>query len=203
MAYVNIFDSGFRLPDKVCILAPGPNGKRHYSRIPAGFCVIAVSRAVLIPEVRAKVWMMNHADQPWYAEAEASFSGVCIFGDGAMEARPLLTGKQACYYFTPAEEPLDPDQLRPIDGVIRLGGSIVGCALQLAYNLGAAEILLCGADFSGDEYYNGDLNPQPTHGETWPAVQRINPLIRWLMEEKSIKVSTLSPTRLAVPSYQA
>ena len=203
MSYVNIFESDFRLPHKVCILAPGPNGKGHYGRIPAGFCVIAVSKAVLIPDVRAEIWMMNHADQPWFGEAAASFDGVCIFGDGAVEAQPVLTGKRSCYCYTPADGLLEPDWLRPVDGVIRIGGSIVGCALQLAYNFGATEILLCGADLSGDQYWDGGLNPQPTHGETWSAVQRLSPLLKWLMEEKKIKISTLSPTRLPVPEYQS
>jgi len=199
--YRNLFDSDFRLPEKVCILAPGPNGKAHYGRIPPDFCVVALSIAVLIPEVRAKVWMMNHADQSWFDRAATSFNGICVFGDAAMRARPELAGKCACYYFTPPPEPLEPDKFISVDGVIRVGGSIVGCALQLAYNFGAAEILLCGADLSGDHYWNGDVNQQPTHGDVWPAVRRVDPLIRWLMEEKKIKVSTLSPTRLNVPSY--
>ena len=41
-----------------------------------------------------------------------------------------------------------------------VGGTVTGCALQLAYNLGATTILLCGADMSGDDYWDGTANPQ-------------------------------------------
>lgn len=201
MPFVDIFASDFRLPERVCILAPGPNGAGHYSEIPAGFSVMAVAKAVLIPEVEADIWVMNHAHQEWFEEADAAFHGTCIFGDEAMMTRPHLAGKSACYYFTTLEEPLDPNVMRAIDGVVRVGGSIVGCALQLAYNFGSAEILLCGADMSGDGYWDGTTNVQNSHGAVWPAAQRLNLLLRWLIEEKRMRISTLSQTMLDVPAY--
>ena len=201
MNYQNIFESDFSLPKKVCILAPGPNGKAHYAEIPRDFCLIAVANAVLIPEVGPDIWMMNHADQEWYERAESSFEGICIFGDAAMKIRPELPGKKVCYYFEPPVEPLNRDMSASIEGVIRIGGSIVGCALQLGYNFGAKEILLCGVDMSGDGYWNGTANTQVKHGETWSTVERLNPLIRWLWERKGISVYTLSPTKLNVRRF--
>ncbi len=201
----DVFASDFRLSPRVAIVAPGPNGRGHYREIPDGCSVIAVSKAVLIPEIEADVWMMNHADQEWYPEASAAFRGVRVFGDRAvLDAAPALAGADAegWYYFLPPPETLDPEVLRPIDGCIRLGGSVTGCAVQLAYNFGAREILLCGADMSGDGYWDGTSNVHPTHGDTWPVARALNLMTRWLRDEKGVAVSTLSPTRLDLPYFR-
>ena len=202
MVYQNIFESGFELPERVCILAPGPSGRAHYREIPGGFLVIAVAKAVLIPGISADIWMMNHADQPWYQEADAWFEGIRIFGDEAAAKRPDCSNAGPHYYFEPEDEPLMPEMTNGIDGVVRLGGSITGCALQIAYNFGARQILLCGADMSGDGYWDGTLNSVVAHGETWSTIERLNPLIRW-MKEKGVNVETLSPTKLDVPAYRS
>ena len=48
MAARDLFQSNLRLPEKVCILAPGPNGKEHHGRIPADYEIVVVNKAVLI-----------------------------------------------------------------------------------------------------------------------------------------------------------
>jgi hypothetical protein len=201
MPLVNIFESGFRLPPTVCIVAPGPNGCGHYREIPPDIYVIAVSKAVLIPSIRPRLWMMNHVQQRWYPQADQSFRGVRVFGGpAARELNP--PADETWYFFDFPDEHLSPDRLVPIDGCIRAGGSVTGCALQLAYNFGATTILLCGADMSGDGYWDGSENPQPAHGSTWPAARCLSLLARWMMDEKGVEIATLSPTRIAVPSYQ-
>jgi hypothetical protein len=200
MQLPDIFASNFQLPSKVCVVAPGPNGKDYYNSIPSDFCVIAVAKAILIPEVHADIWMMTHSHQAWYPEADAAFSGVRIYSyDAAMRVLPSLAGKKDCYYFKPHPELLDPHGVRSVEGVIRYGGTIVGNAIQLAYNFGAADILLCGADMSGDGYWDGTLNQEREHGQVWDAVSYLNPLLEWLRSEKGINISTLSPTKLCVP----
>lgn len=198
----DIFGSSFRLPSKVCIVAPGPNGKNHYSEIPSAFCQIAVSKAVLIPGLKPAVWVMNHAEQDWFAEADRAFKGVRIFGNGAVQsyAGPAANAR-GCYGFTPPAEQLSPDIVRPVDGCIRIGGTVSGCALQVAYNFGAREILLCGVDMSGDGYCDGTFNVQPTHGQIWPASRSLNLLIHWMRQEKGLSIWTLSDTQLEVPFY--
>ena len=197
----DVFTAGLRLPETVCILAPGPNGREHYERIPPHACVIAVAKAVLIPGVRAGLWMMTHGDQPWYTQADAAFQGVRVYSrEAAGAARPSPWGRPHCYSFEMVQDPLEPDVLRPVDGLIRLGGTISGCALQLAYNLGAREILLCGVDMAGEGYWDGTTNVQPMHGDTWMAAANLDFLIRWMMEAKGLKVASLSPTRLKVPA---
>ena len=202
MHLVNVFEANLHLSPKVCVVAPGPNGKGHYAEIPSDFFVIAVAKAILIPEVRADMWMMTHSHQDWYAEADAAFDGLRIYSyDAAMRVLPSLEGKKNCYYFKPHKELLDPHGIKSIEGVIRYGGTIVGNAIQLAYNFGATDILLCGADMSGDSYWDGSVNRERLHGDVWVAVSYLNPLLRWLIEEKHINISTLSPTNLDVPKY--
>lgn len=206
--FVNIFESDFRLPPKVCIVAPGPNGKEHYQEIPADFCVIAVNKAVLITNIKVDIWIQNHITpivQQWYNEADAKFKGTRIFRYSAAVTMPPSKVNKGYYFRTvtaPGEQ-LDPITCKPIDGVIRGGGSITACAIQLAYNFGASEIILCGADMSGDGYWDNTFNVQASHGETWAASAKTNSLIRWLVEERDIKVFTLSPTKLEVPEYQS
>jgi hypothetical protein len=203
LAIPEIFESGWRLPERVCIVAPGPNGHDHYRKIPADYYVICVSKAVLIPGIRASAWIMCHTHQDWYAQASAAFLGVRIYGDAAAreaEAELLAKGCQ-CYCFYPPAEQLAPE-VRPVDGMIRVGGSVSAIALQVAYNFGAKDILLCGVDMSGDGYFDGTENVQPTHGETWGAVNNVNPLIRWMVEQRGLRIRTLSPTRLDVLAYE-
>jgi len=199
----NVFESDFNLPPKVCIVAPGPNGKGHYAQIPADFCVIAVAKAILNPEVRADIWMMTHSHQDWYAEADAGFEGVRIYSyDAAMRVLSSLSGRRIAITFKPHPDLLDPNGGSSIEGVIRYGGTIVGNAIQLAYNFGVTEILLCGADMSGDGYWDGTVNRERVHGNVWIAVSYLNPLLSWLMNQKHIRISTLSQTRLDVPAYR-
>jgi len=201
MPLVNVFGSDFRLPPKVCIVAPGPNGCGHYREIPPDFFLIAVSKAVLIPSIRPRVWMMNHVHQGWYPQADRAFRGIRVFGEHAgREARP--PEGETWYVYDSEGRRLSPDRVEPIDGCIRIGATVTGCALQLACHFGARTILLCGADMSGDGYWDGTANPQPAHGDSWPAARSLTLLTRWMREEKGISVATLSPTRIEVPFYR-
>jgi hypothetical protein len=218
--YPDIFGSPFQLPSKVCIVAPGPNGRDHYAAIPDDFYQIAVAKAVLIPGLSPAVWVMNHADQDWFDEADRAFNGIRIFGDATFEnsavraaensavraaenraVRAAHTGER--YSFTPPAQDLSPDMLHPVDGCIRVGATVSGCALQVAYNFGAREVLLCGVDMSGDNYWDGTSNVQPMHGPVWNASRSMNQLIHWMTHEKGLKIRTLSPTRLDVPFFRS
>lgn len=206
MGWKNIFHSEFRMPEQVCIVAPGPNGTGCYGDIPTGFFVIVVSKAVLIPELRPSVWMMNHVDQPWYEAASASFCGIRVFHHDAVTALRQMPGSEGSdedryYSFTPPSEPLGLDEFVPVDGCIRIGATVSACAVQLAYNFGAKEITLCGVDMAGDGYFDGTVNANPNHGETWPATSRLNMLIHWLIEHRGLRITTVSPTKLNVSPY--
>ncbi|MEO8499001.1 MAG: hypothetical protein ABI614_28390, partial [Planctomycetota bacterium] len=207
MSWTSVFDSDFRLPEQVCIVAPGPQGVGHYSEIPDGFSIIAVSKAVLIPELRSSVWIMNHVQQPWYNEADASFRDIRVFGFDAATESMATENEQvkvegARYYFKPPDEALGLEEFVPVDGCIRVGATTSACAVQLAYNFGAREIVLCGVDMSGDAYYDGTINENPYHGEIWPAAARLNVLIHWLRVNRGLQITTVSPTKLDVPHFR-
>jgi hypothetical protein len=203
--FVDVTESDLRLGRKVCIVAPGPNGRGHYRRIPPDFQIVAVSKAVLIPDLRPAIWIMTHGDQPWFAEANRSFHGIRVFShDAALHAADTLEDTPNCYYFVPPSDSfLETEVRQPLDGVIRYGATVSACAIQFASIFGAAEIVLCGVDLSGDEYFDGTVNLNSHHGETWPAVQRLQPLLNYLIDQKGLLIATLSPTRLDLPPYGA
>ena len=201
--FVDVADSDLRLDRKVCIVAPGPNGRDRYQRIPADFQIVAVSKAVLIPDLRPAIWIMTHSDQPWFAEANRGFHGIRVFSyDAALHAADSLQGVRGCYCFVPPRDSfLDIRVTKPLDRLIRYGATVSGCAVQFAYLYGAGEILLCGVDLSGDEYFDETLNVNDNHGDIWPAAHRLQPLLIHLIEEKRLLIATLSPTRLDLPMY--
>jgi len=210
-----IFESDFALPPKVCILAPGPRGRPHYADIPDDYCVIAVNKAVLIPEVKADMWLINLFDQDWFEAANEAFDGVCILWreaqdserySPAVEQRLSLVDGDKSYYFWIQYPGLDQYtmpffSLSDLDHTIMSGGTVTGAALQLAYHFGAREVLLCGVDMSGDAYFDGSLSERGGHGEIWNSTKAVNFLIKQVLQKKSIEVATLSPTKLDVPFW--
>jgi hypothetical protein len=208
MALIDLYTSSFRLPRRVCILAPGPGGKAHHGRIPGDAFVIAVNKAVLIPDVKPDLWMINHSDQDWYPAADVRYQGPRLYNhSAAVGARPPPPAGQDHLYYLPPERKLDAQALHLLDdGRIRFGGTIVASALQLAHHFGAREAILCGVDMSGNQYWDGVENPDAStrhmHGEEWLAVPLLNPLIRFL-EGRGLRITTLSPTRLDVPLHDA
>jgi hypothetical protein len=203
--FIDVTTSGLRLGRRVCIVAPGPNGRGHYQRIPADYQIVAVSKAVLIPELRPAIWIMTHSDQPWFREANLGFHGIRLFSyDAALHVAHALEGTPDCYYFAaPRDSFLEPQVRKPLDGAIRYGATVAACAIQFAYIFGATEILLCGVDLSGDEYFDGTVNVNANHGDTWPAVERLQPLLKNLIDDKGLSIATLSPTKLELPTFGA
>ncbi len=216
MAFFEIFESDFALPPSVCILAPGLKGKPHYTDIPDDCCVIALNKAVLIPDVRIDVWLMNLDDQDWFETANAAFDDVRVFWreeeslacDLTVEKRLLAIDNTDCYYFRVLRPGLH--HLRTGVSIEQLigphilsGGTVTGAALQLAYHFGAREVLLCGTDMSGDAYWDGSVGEQLGHGEIWSCIGELNTLIRWMTQTHGITVTTLSPTKLDVPYWTA
>ena len=199
MVFRDIFDVDLDLGPKVCVLGPGPKGRPHHHQIPSDFCVMAGNKGVLIESVPVDVWVLCHGDQPWVPRALATFDGIRIFSDAAAErTADALTGKPHCYRFTPEPELLDPVAVPSIHRKVRYGPTVTGVAVQLAWNLGAREILLCGIDMSGDGYWDGSHNPDRVHGDCWEAVPRFNRMLRFL-EADGVRVASLSETRLEVP----
>ena len=217
MLFSDIFESDVTLPAKVCIVAPGFMGRDFHDRIPEDYCQIAVSKAILSPNVNSNIWVMNTTNHDWYDEANARFTGIRIYRDTMLaelaSARAMGPRSSAaldrdvyqkdCYYFAPLvseEGKLSHLESRPIEKEVRGGGSLAGCAIQIAYILGARSIVLCGVDMSGDQYWDGKFNVHLNHGDEWQFLPRLQSLIGTLTCA-GVSFSTLSPTKLNVPTF--
>jgi hypothetical protein len=205
---VNIIDAGLTVGKKVCIVGPGPNGLDHYHEIPEDFTVMALNKAVLIEEVNANWWVIAHNDKSWFNIPDKQYSGIRVYRDAlvpSISEMAISLNKYNLFYFNVEEEKLKEKVVLPVKGCIRIGASVAALAIQLAYNLGAVEILLCGVDMSGNTYWDNSENEDPSvfylHGEIWDSIKRLNPLLHYLRFELNVKISTLSKSNLDVPFY--
>lgn len=94
---------------------------------------------------------------------------------------------------------MEEGSVAPIPRLLRGGANISGRAAQLAYQLGAKEIILCGVDLTGLTYYDGKDTGMPgRRGDTWDKeVAIFQELCEWLKGE-GIRVASLSETALDV-----
>lgn len=142
----------------VYIVGSGPNGKGHYSGLKSP--VIAINKAIEAVTCRA-YWLCLAPG----LISESYFHhmiGDCIFDkfDGHL---PILSKAlcrnypEAPYTFTEGQH-LAASDVGIRAGVLRRGAGTVGCALQLAQQLGAVRCILCGCDMKGLDYFDGTVN---------------------------------------------
>jgi hypothetical protein len=205
-----VLSSGLTFPRRVCIVASGPSAAATHLAIPPDFHVIALNKAVLLPGLRVDAWMMNQLTSdslPYYAAASRAFpTGPRIFRLAtAVAARAEHVGRGDCHWFLARqapEEQLDADRDRPAGTCIRSGGTVTGCALQLAFALGANDILLCGVDMHGDRYFDGSRNDRDPKAGTWKHVRTLDRLIGQLRRDHGVTVRALGETALNVPRWR-
>ena len=204
MAPIDIFELGDIFPRRVDVLAPGPNGKEHWSRL--GPWVMAVNKAIEIP-VDADAWMISDwwaVKTEWFAPADKAFDGVRIFSENLIGKRPadaapadvsfrFLNGKSVTRPFgTAAYPPPLPDMFRP-------DGGVAATAVEAAARFGAKEIALCGVDMCDDKYFDGEisLSTECPHKGEWQWTPFFNSLIKWV-KEQGVDIYSISPTALDV-----
>jgi len=204
----DIFRSGLSLGEKVCIVAPGPNGKDHYHEIPQDFSIIVVNKGVLIEELNPNWWVISHTNTDWFQIADKQYTGIRVYNDCNAQSlgnAALVNSKDKIYTYSAEDEPLTENKVLPVKGCIRFGASVSAMAIQIAYNCGAAEILLCGVDMSGNSYWdkteNDEVEVQDLHGVVWDSVKRLNPLLKHMRNELNVNICTLSKTQLDLPFY--
>jgi len=196
--------------DEVYILAPGPNGKAHYDRIPADAWVIGVNKAIMLREqAPISIWLCADGTLPkqeWFDDAvktvinenfqlSLSSSPTACFDKGVL----LATYPDVPYYFTHGHALRRSPKFAPEQGVLCSGGSISGQAIQLAYWLGAKCIVMVGVDMTGGTYFDGtaNLNPRLLPDGTSKHCRMLNGLCQWL-KARGVDVVSLSPTALGV-----
>jgi len=192
----NIIDDPLPVPERVFILAPGPNGKEHWGEID-GYC-IAVNKAVEIP-IDINAWVVADGDAPktaWFKFGFEKFKGLRLFGE-AVELK--IAPKHGDYVipmmsrFTNGEFTPDPERYRAY-------GSISAVAIDIAARGGAREIILCGVDMRGDTYFDGTIaecSIDYSRGENWSQLANLQSMINYYRRE-GIVFKTLSETRLEI-----
>lgn len=206
-----VLESGLRFPSRVCIVASGPTAATTHRAIPSDVHVIAVNKGVLLPGLRVDTWMMNQLTSdslPYYAAASRAFpAGRRIFRLAtAVATRAEHADRNDCHWFLARqapEEELDADHDRPVGTCIRSGGTVTGCALQLAFILGARDILLCGVDMRGDRYFDGTRNDRDPKAGDWRHIRVLDRLIGQLRRDHGVTIRTLGETALDVPRFTA
>ncbi len=116
------------MPEKVCVVAPGPSCKTYAPRIPKDRYIIAVSKAVLIPDLETDLWMMNHSEQDWFELANNGYKGPRVFGSSVVRSHPHLANDRDIYTFKQREKFLGNPVVEPVKGRIRFGATVSGCA---------------------------------------------------------------------------
>ena len=199
----DLYKSDISFPEVLYIVGPGPQGKVFYKTIPKNAFLIALNKAVMIPDLSVDVWMINHAHQDWYDEASDNYSGMRILRRQAFyEAKRALSGPDYWYYYLTPED-IDITKLHRVEQGLQYGGTVAASAIQIAYHFGARQVILCGIDMSGNGYWDGTINRevmlQRNQNESWKALEVLNPLVQYLRQQKGMRITSISPTYLEVP----
>lgn len=194
----DIYAMPYKMPETVYVLAPGPKGVKHYKNIPVNAFVIAVNSGVMIP-MRHKVsfkisaWMVADkyaVDKDWWDKAIKSFDGDRLFSQ-EVENRLQASDRKSVITFVIDKKP---------DGdFMRNAGTVAGCAITFCHINGVKDVVLCGVDMSGNDYFDGSSNPDETwkqdHGATWTGRDIMDERIRYL-RACGTAVTSLSKTKL-------
>lgn len=191
------------LTERIYIVAPGENGRDYYDLVDPDCFTIIVNKACEIPLKRRDMWMVADPT-PYHAKVRGY---VDWFGPGLNEcesigcfnSQTMLEYFDKCRYTHEWAPEIGTEFLEPIKNRIRGGLTISGMALQMAYWLGAKEIVMVGVDISGDKYFDGEARGvTPKKDLAWVRILPLmNELIRWL-ESNGVKVYSLSNTALDV-----
>ncbi len=191
----NHLDS-FNSPEKIQIVAPGLNGAGHHNDLDPCCFTIVVNKAIELP-IRKDIWIVADYKQStttdWFPFGIRNHADIaCLQTEWLSNAFPDAPWSFGCGPL------IDPDEMvMPINGVLRYGTTVSGQALQLAYWLAPKEIVLCGLDFVGSEYFDRTNRNLPPHHRLWKVKIPMNRLIKWIIN-RGIKITSLSKTFLTL-----
>jgi hypothetical protein len=143
---------------------------------------------------------------PWWHDAGIPLATVRLFGSRLVN-RLALEGTQKrirliephyYYNFTPQFAEGD---LRIINGVLRGGLTVAGCALQLAAQAGIKEAVLIGVDFQGQRSFDGSVNPRAECRRRWPWLRDMQTLCKLLSGDYGMKIMQGSPSALKLSPW--
>lgn len=210
--YFNQFDiikRRFKMPERVCVLAPGFNAgvdqENAYERITADF-VIAVGCAAEIPGVKIDMWLVTDdlcvSVAVWFRRISKSLPKDVIkcFSNWLCAVAlpvPYICNRDKFYTVTMhSKAELDGVTYIPINGIFRADITVSGTAMRIAQLCGAKYIELCGVDMFGNRYYNGEDRKLPAYeNKPLDSRDRLDSAIRW-MREQGVEIVSLSTTAL-------
>jgi len=185
--------------ERVQIVAPGQNGKLHYDKLDPDCPTIVVNKAIELP-IKKDVWVV--ADYKQSTIADWFYYGIEKHIDIACLQAGWIAGGYPDARWTFEAGPLmnESDEWpEPINGYLRYGTTVSGQAIQMAYWMGAKEIILCGVDFSGNLYFDEKSRNVKPQYLLWKVRDPMNKLISWI-GDNGVSVTTLSETALNVPA---
>jgi len=178
----------FGAPQHVYIVGAGKMGSRYYDQIPPRAFTIAVNRMIAYPREWC-LWMAfdkNTIHYPYWTHPIPDGTRV-VLGTFLARRHP-----RANYFFNSGGGDRRQNLVTPHG--LRGGGTISGCALQLAALMGAEHITLVGVDMCGKFHY--DNTPAAQRGGMWEG--RMTWMMRFIRYAQGcgIEVDTLSPSAL-------
>lgn len=213
---VDVLKKGLILPERVVILGSGPNGRVGYNKIQTGDCVIALNGAINCP-VPITIWAAMDPTlfrQEYFVsamrklyEAKLDFSMEAI-GKGYVV--PVMEYSSVAAHFPwvvctfqlqrfPIMSMQDVSLQKP--GKLRVGCTVAGAIVQLAYLCGVRTVVFCGIDMFGSIYWDNSEHRRPERRDKmWGNAPVLSALLRHY-EKLGMDFSTLSETALEVKLY--
>ena len=214
----DIVQRGLKMPDSVCILAPGINAitEGAYEKITAPY-IIAVNYGAAAPlkNRQPDVWLVTDCNcirSSWFKPINDKYNGIRCFAATvcacsvpnpqpyernkfySLQLYPEILGGGNVFH--PSD---DFPEYTPLEGVFRPDITCVGTAIRIAHLNGVKVIELCGVDM-GNLYFDGGYRYPASPERTAPddCMKRLDSAIKW-MKSQNIKVVTLSTTALEEP----
>jgi hypothetical protein len=189
---INVFDHLLKLgiTETAYVVGSGANGRLHAHRIAPAYWSVACNGAITLP-AKFNAWAAFDREvlaMPYMASIP---DGVCrIMGTN-------IAGQMADYAYDYAPS-MTPDAGALHYGVLRAGGSIACCMLQLLYWAGVKHAILCGVDMFGNKYHDGHVSKYHQADKDWGMMKDNMQRAIDLCEAGGTKVSSISKTALDV-----
>jgi hypothetical protein len=192
----DIFHSDFNIPnDTVLVCGAGANASGNYHKVKDDWYVIACNCAIGMP-VKVDAWGIadeNCTKEEWFKQNHPEFTGTRLF---VSDLNPLGYCNGSTYTFDSGKYiSTEYPHYLPRAGVIKMGGTVAGAMIQVAYWFQPAKrIRLLGVDMFDNKYWDG-IDRRKGRNQIWSRCSALNKMIQWMMEN-GCDIKSLSPTEL-------
>ncbi len=175
---------------KVCIVGPHPSVTNAIQFIDPDAFIIALNRAVLIPEIDPDVFICADPVCPteeWFKDALQRKVSRLFSREVVIE---LPSNVQVDMMFF-QQTNLKTNDVEPKKGELRYNGTVFAQALQACYWTGVREVEVAGVMLEGSEYFNGEIQEKQKRGHWSTYVNICNALIKYLTVVKGMHITSL------------